>query len=448
VESRGRHLARQSWWTRWWAIAAVVGLVAAGAAAGVVVANRGPSAAAVAAAKAKAAAARAASRAQAVHTAEVQLASTVSVSPASGATGVTLVAPVTVTTTSGTLTSVRVTDAAGTLLAGSLAASGLEWKSSSTLRPGTTYRVTVALTRPDGVSAQKVTTFTTLTPVALVTASVWPADGLSVGVGQPIVFTFDQDIASTAAQAAVLSHITVSMSTPVPGGWYWFSEHELHFRPKTFWPTDEQVSVSANLNGWNAGDGQWGSGTSPTRSAWARRASPSPTCRPRDDRHPQRENGATYPISGGRPEYPTMDGIHIVLDRESVVQMDSATVGIPVDSPNGYDETVYDDVHISDSGEYVHAAPWSVADQGAQRLARVYQREPRQRPGLFQLQSRRGHRRGCRQPPAATPGRPRGHGLVWSALEPVDAGHRAPAHLACRRGHWGGHCGWAPRPGR
>ncbi len=60
-----------------------------------------------------------------------------------------------------------------------------------------------------------------------------------------------------------------------------------------------------------------------------------------------------------------MDGVHIVLDRESKVQMVSSSVGIPVNSPNGYDETVYWDVHISDSGEYVHSAPWSVADQGS-----------------------------------------------------------------------------------
>ena len=44
--------------------------------------------------------------------------------------------------------------------------------------------------------------------------------------------------------------------------------------------------------------------------------------------------------------------------------MVSSTVGIPVNSPGGYDETVYWDVHISDSGEYVHAAPWSVGAQG------------------------------------------------------------------------------------
>jgi hypothetical protein len=44
--------------------------------------------------------------------------------------------------------------------------------------------------------------------------------------------------------------------------------------------------------------------------------------------------------------------------------MISSTNGIPVNSPGGYDELVYNDVHISDSGEYVHAAPWSVASQG------------------------------------------------------------------------------------
>ena len=49
--------------------------------------------------------------------------------------------------------------------------------------------------------------------------------------------------------------------------------------------------------------------------------------------------------------------------------MVSSTVGIPVNSPNGYDEFVYDDVHISDSGEYVHAAPWSVHSQGVTNVS-------------------------------------------------------------------------------
>ncbi len=72
-----------------------------------------------------------------------------------------------------------------------------------------------------------------------------------------------------------------------------------------------------------------------------------------------------------------MDGIHIVLDKEPVVHMVSSTVGIPVNSPNGYDEYVYNDVHISDSGEYVHAAPVVGVRPGRhERVARVHQPGP------------------------------------------------------------------------
>jgi lipoprotein-anchoring transpeptidase ErfK/SrfK len=59
-----------------------------------------------------------------------------------------------------------------------------------------------------------------------------------------------------------------------------------------------------------------------------------------------------------------MGGIHIDLYRQQDVHMVSSTVGIPVNSPNGYDEHVFWDVNISDGGEFVHAAPWSTGAQG------------------------------------------------------------------------------------
>ena len=106
---------------------------------------------------------------------------------------------------------------------------------SGPLQPGTSTGSWPTVAH-DGVTAQRAATFTTVVPTALVTASVWPSDGLSVGVGQPIVFTFNHYVDTAAARAAVLSHISVSMSRPVPGGWYWFSDDELHFRPESFWP--------------------------------------------------------------------------------------------------------------------------------------------------------------------------------------------------------------------
>ena len=46
-------------------------------------------------------------------------------------------------------------------------------------------------------------------------------------------------------------------------------------------------------------------------------------------------------ISAGRDKYPTKSGVHITFEKSQVVTMDSATVGIPRNSPDGYYEKVY-----------------------------------------------------------------------------------------------------------
>ena len=157
---------------------------------------------------------------------------------------------------------------------------------------------------------------------------------------------------------AVLSHLTVSESRPVLGGWHWFSTSELHFRPQQLWPSGEQVTLDANLDGWDAGHTLWGTGRQHVRFSIGH--SHISVANLSTDQMTVSEDGriiATYPFSGGRPSDPTMNGMHIVMDTQSVVRMVSSTNGIPVNSPDGYDELVYADVHISDTGEYVHSAP-------------------------------------------------------------------------------------------
>jgi lipoprotein-anchoring transpeptidase ErfK/SrfK len=293
------------------------------------------------------------------------LAASLTFVPAPGATSVAPDAPIVVKAGAGHLTTVRVTSSSGVAVAGALASSGDEWQSSGSLAYGTVYHVTATVSGALHVRAESTVTFRTLTPSADVTASVFPSEGLSVGVGQPVVLRFSQAITSDAARASLLRHLSVTESRPIIGGWYWFSDRELHFRPKQFWPTGERVTVAWNLTGWNASDGAWGEGRGLTlftvghaRVSFANLSTDEMTVT---------DNGrtiATYPISGGKPSDPTMGGVHIVLDRSSVVRMVSSTNGIPVNSPDGYDELVYDDVHISDTGEYVHAAPWSVGSQG------------------------------------------------------------------------------------
>ncbi len=331
-------------------------------------ATSGPSPAQKRAHAAQVAHAHAVAEASATRTAQQRLLAELRITPASGTTNVPLDSTVTIAPGSGTLTSVKVTSGSGTALAGAISSTG-QWVSSGSLLPSTSYTITVTLSG-GGVSVNQTSTFGTLTPAVTVEGSVYPDPGMTVGVGQPLIVGFNRDVLSTAAQKAIVSRLTVTMSTPVPGGWYWFSEHELHFRPQSFWPAHETVSVAGDIGGIDIGNGRWTAGTvtgsfsvGDARISYANLQTEEMTVT---------LNGKTlytFPLSGGRPQYPTMNGIHLVMDRESVVHMVSSTVGIPVHSPNGYDEYVYDDVHISDSGEYVHAAPWSVSSQGVTNVS-------------------------------------------------------------------------------
>jgi lipoprotein-anchoring transpeptidase ErfK/SrfK len=293
------------------------------------------------------------------------LLASVKFAPAPGATVVAPNAPIVVKAGRGHLVAVRVTSQARAVVRGTLAPAAHEWRSRGPLAYGTTYKVTATVSGASHVRAESTMTFRTLTPATAVSASVFPWEGLTVGIGQPIVFTLSRPIVTDAARARLLSHVLVGESKPIVGGWHWFSDRELHFRPRTFWPVGEHVTIAWDLTGWNPSVGVWGTSVGTTGftvgDAHVSYADLS------TDQMFVTDNGraiATYPISGGKPTDPTMGGVHLVMDKSSVVHMVSSTNGIPVSSPDGYDELVYDDVHISDSGEYVHAAPWSVSSQG------------------------------------------------------------------------------------
>ena len=66
----------------------------------------------------------------------------------------------------------------------------------------------------------------------------------------------------------------------------------------------------------------------------------------------------------GKPKHPTPVGSFTALEKQNPVVMDSRTIGIPLNDPEGYKLTVYSAVRVTWGGVYVHGAPWSVAQQG------------------------------------------------------------------------------------
>ena len=289
------------------------------------------------------------------------------VTPRNRATRVALDAEARVVADSGRLRAVRVTGAGGKRLEGELAEDGRTWVSSGALAPATRYRVVAEAVDDAGTPTRRQSSFTTLAPRAELRAAIMPLDGETVGVGLPIGVWFSEPVAD---RAAVERRLEVSSSKPVTGAWHWFADNEAHYRPKTYWPSGSKVTLRARLAGTDAGRGVWGVADRTIRfTIGERRVSVVDV---RTHRMKVTSGGRTLrvlPVSTGRERYPTTNGVHFVLEKNPVKVMDSSTVGIPRNGPGGYYQRVAWSVRISNSGEFVHAAPWSTGSQGSANVS-------------------------------------------------------------------------------
>jgi lipoprotein-anchoring transpeptidase ErfK/SrfK len=289
------------------------------------------------------------------------------VDPPAGARGVRPEAKVSVTANRGRLSEVRVVDGGGRELAGTLAPFGRTWESTARLALDAHYTVTAHIAGIKRRPVVRTSEFSTVHPVGFLSPTVTPADHSTVGVGMPIVVRFKSPVAD---RNAVTQGLLVSMSKPVDGAWHWFSPREVHYRPREYWPVGEQVTVATKLVDVDAGNDIWGDvDRTVTFTVGERHIATVDT-----DAHTMTVTSdgtvvRTVPQSSGREKYPTMGGIHVVLDKAQHVVMDSSTVGIPVNSPDGYREDVYWNVAITNGGEYVHAAPWSTGAQGNRNVS-------------------------------------------------------------------------------
>jgi lipoprotein-anchoring transpeptidase ErfK/SrfK len=287
----------------------------------------------------------------------------VTANPAAGAKSVPLDQKLAISVTHGTLTAIMVTSPAGSVR-GILAPAATSWASAEPLTPTTTYTVRANMADSAGRSVVKQWQFTTAPPSAVFHAQITPGDGAVMGVGMPVEVETNTPIPD-AQRAAFERRLTVTATPAVAGAWHWFSSTDLHWRPAQYWAPGTKVKVVAAINGYDAGNGVWGERDVTVNYSIG--DSHVSTVDVASHTMTVTDNGKiirVIAVSTGRDKYPTKGGIHVVSDKTPKTIMDSATVGIPRNSPDGYYETVYWDVRISDSGEFVHAAPWSVGDQG------------------------------------------------------------------------------------
>jgi lipoprotein-anchoring transpeptidase ErfK/SrfK len=304
-----------------------------------------------------------------------------------GATGDAATAPVAITPASGTgdarpdqgislaaagrsLGTVQVT-ANGKPIEGELDAGGARWRSRWPLAPGRAYDVTATATAAGGKVTTVTSRFTTAQAARTVHASVTgPGDGATVGVGMPIMLNFSQPVYN---KAQIERALEVRTSTPVQGAWRWMDAQRIVFRPRTYWPVGTRVDFTAHLNGARAAKGVYA--TENLSLNFTIGDAVISTVDTKKYTMTVRRNGKVvrrFPMSAGKGterRFTTTGGIHVISEKVSPVIFDSTTVGIPKGDPNYYKIKGYYADRISDSGEYVHSAPWSVADQGKRNVS-------------------------------------------------------------------------------
>src|SRR5580704_5823182 len=295
---------------------------------------------------------------------------TIVVTPSNSAQGVGLDAPVVVTVSTGHLDTVALSEAgSSTALPGVLAPDGQSWEMTQPLDQGAHYTVVATATSTAGSTSTSTSTFVTITAKSRLLTGMTPLDGAVVGVGETIDLRFNTAIPA-GVRAALLQRIQVTSTPAVTGGWHWLTTNVVHFRPATFWPSGTKVTVTANLKGFDAGNGIWGLGDwTSSFSVGAKHLSIINNSTHTMQVFNNDKLIATYPVSLGKGGFATIQGTLIVLYKTPVVVMKSCpTFHTPAACiPGGaqyYDDPVYEDTAISTSGYFIHAAPWSVGSQG------------------------------------------------------------------------------------
>ena len=75
------------------------------------------------------------------------------------------------------------------------------------------------------------------------------------------------------------------------------------------------------------------------------------------------------PVSTGKDGFLTRNGTKVIMEKHVLKIMDATTIGISKSDPEYYRLEVPYAMRVTWSGEFVHAAPWSVGSQGRDNVS-------------------------------------------------------------------------------
>jgi lipoprotein-anchoring transpeptidase ErfK/SrfK len=239
---------------------------------------------------------------------------------------------------------------------GAFNADHTQWKSTWTLKPGAAYSVNATAKNDHGKAAGASSRFTAQKATETFSISdVTPMPGEKVGVGMPIIVTFNRAIAN---RAYVEKALEVKSDKGDVGAWHWTSDQQVVFRTQKYWQPHQNVSFTAHMAGVRGLKGVYG--TQDVTKSFKIGASNITVANSKTHYMKVDHDGTVkkFPISmgmGSTREYTTTSGIHLTKEKATMVHMVSP--GRKEGDPGYYAEDIPLAVRISDRGEYVHQSP-------------------------------------------------------------------------------------------
>ncbi|MFI2610631.1 Ig-like domain-containing protein [Kitasatospora sp. NPDC018619] len=283
----------------------------------------------------------------------------IAVQPADGAQDVRPEGAVRVSAAQGRLVSVRLADAKGAEVPGTIGPDGSGWAPDGPLPLGTAFTLDAVAEDEQGQKAAQHSAFTTVTPTHTFVAFFTPEDGSTVGVGMPVSLRFSRPITD---RAAVERAVQVAADPPVPVAAHWFGNQRLDFRPQQYWAAGTRVSVALRLRDVQGAPGEYGTQSRDLRFTVGRAQVSSVDL----DAHTLTVRAGqggkvvrVLKVSGGSRDHSTYRGVMVVSEKYKVTRMNSQTVGMG----DEYDiKDVPHAMRLTASGTFVHGNYW--ADPG------------------------------------------------------------------------------------
>ena len=283
-----------------------------------------------------------------------------SVGPAAATRGAPVTTEITTTVTGGRIAGVTLVDSAGATITGSERPDGTSWVPAQPLDYAHSYTATVTAVGGLGTKREITTTFTTMADPGSdrIGTGLYLFTGQTYGVGMPVVIEFDTPI-DDQFKAAVERRLFVQSSPAQVGVWHWYGDRQVLYRPQNYWQPGTVLTVRAALGGLPVGK-QF---TDVDRAATVTIGpNQSYLVSNKDKTLYVYQNGRqvkAFPVSLGKPSTPTSSGNFVLMSH------DYSTVF----QTSEYTTTAYYDERFTWDGQYLHAAPWSVGDQGSTNVS-------------------------------------------------------------------------------